>query len=167
LVGAELSGVFRLAKPTVTAKTDDKGHYVFAEVPQGIHYVRAKAQGHMIEGASVNVTVGSPTISNFVLQSGNLTISGNVVGKKEQAPVDCEVYLRRKGIVVTNATIASSGDGKFIFDNLVPDIYQIGITSPGRVANGWQGKLEKSEIVNFELEEAHSSTVSCAESSML
>ena len=118
----------------------------------------------MIEGTSVNVIAGSTVVSNFMLKSGNLTISGNVVGKKEQAPVDCELYLMRKGIIVKRATIASAGDGRFIFDDLVPDTYEIGITSRTHVAKGWQGKLEKSETVNLELEEAPPpETPSCVE----
>jgi hypothetical protein len=161
LVGAELSGVFGPAEPFVTAKTDDKGHYVFAEVPRGSYYIRAKGQGRMTEGAPVNVTGGSTIVSNFMLMPGNLTIRGNVVSKKEQGPVECDIYLMRKGIVVTRATLAGSGDGRFIFDNLVPDIYEISITARGHITMSWQGKLEKSETVNFELEEARPDTPTC------
>ncbi len=45
-----------------------------------------------------------------------------------------------------------SGDGSYAFKDLVPDSYVIGTISVTHRASGWQGKLEKDEIVNFDLE---------------
>ena len=65
LVGAEVSGLFRLGKDAITSKSDEKGHYIFSEVPRGAYYVRAKAPGFMTEGADVNVTGGSKVCIQF------------------------------------------------------------------------------------------------------
>ena len=47
----------------------------------------------------------------------------------------------------------SSGDGAYELADLVPDTYEMTTSSPGRMAKGWFGKIEKSEVVNFELDE--------------
>jgi large repetitive protein len=151
IVGAEVSGMFRLAKPLVTTKTDEKGHYNFAEVPRGSYYIRAKASGFMTEGADVNVTGGSQIARNFQLKTANLSISGKVT-TKEGAAVDCEVYLMRRGIVVTRVNTVKGGDGKYAFPDLIPDNYEIGILAAGYIARGWTGKLEKAETVDFDLD---------------
>ncbi len=119
LVGAEVWSVFRLGKPEVTVKTDEKGHYNFSEIPRGVYFVRARANKHMIEGATVNVKGASAVVADITLKTAALSITGKVVRKKDGAAVDCQIYLMRKGIVVTTATTNSSGDGKFIFDNLI------------------------------------------------
>ena len=58
----------------------------------------------------------------------------------------------RKGVVVTKAQTLSSSDGRYTFSDLVPDIYEIGTSSPTHMGKGWRGKLEKDEVVDFELE---------------
>lgn len=160
LTGVELSGPLISGKPAMIT-TDDNGHYVFADVPQGIYFVRAIARGHMIETASVSVTRECVTVSNFVLRAGELSINGKVLDKKTQAPVDCEIYLKRRGIVVTRRSVMKSGNGTFVFDDLAADTYEIQVISQGHVTANWQEKLDKSETVNFELEEARPVTRSC------
>ncbi|MGA2874934.1 MAG: carboxypeptidase regulatory-like domain-containing protein [Nitrososphaerales archaeon] len=150
IVGAEVSGLFRLAKDALISKTDEKGHFVFAEVPRGAYYIRAKAQGFMTEGATVTVTGGSNIVSNFTLKPGNLSITGKVTNK-EGTPIESEIYLYRSGIVVTKLT-TTKGDGTFVFADLVSDRYEIGTLAAGYMGKGWFGKLEKSEVVNFELD---------------
>ncbi len=158
LAEAEVSGIFRLAKPPATTKTDDKGHYIFTEIPRGSYHVRANAQGCAIDGAIVNVNGGSPALINFTLRPGNLAISGEVLTKQGRAPLDSEIYLMRNGVVVARSN--KFGHGRFIFNNLVSDIYEIEVLSPGYVSRGWRGKLEKSETLDFELEAE--STTSCS-----
>ena len=152
LVGAEVSGLFRLGKDVMIAKSDENGHFIFTEIPRGSYYVRAKAQGFMTEGLSINVIGGSTSLTNFTLKPGSLMISGRVTDKAGK-PIDCEIFLLRKGIVVTRANTSGSSDGTFSFNDLVPDIYEMGTSSPGHMPKGWFGKLEKSEVVNFELED--------------
>ena len=82
LAGAEVSGLFRLGKEALVARSDENGHYFFADVPRGSYYVRARALGHMIEGATVNVIGGSTTQTNFTLQPASLSISGKVVSNE-------------------------------------------------------------------------------------
>ncbi|MGA2876862.1 MAG: carboxypeptidase-like regulatory domain-containing protein [Nitrososphaerales archaeon] len=153
LVGAAVSGIFRLGKPEVTVKTDEKGHYIFSEIPRGVYFFRARADGHMIEGATVNVKGASTIVADIILKPAALSITGKVLRKKDGAPVDCQIYLMRKGMVVTTATTTSSGDGKFIFDNLIPDLYEVTTMSPGYGPRVWRENIQKSESVNFELEE--------------
>ena len=151
IVGGEVSGMFRLAKPPVTTKSDEKGHYNFTDVPRGSYYIRARAQGFMTEGADVSVTGGSQIVKNFQLKIANLSISGKVT-TKEGAAVDCEVYLMRRGIVVTRVNTVKGSDGRYAFPDLIPDNYEIGVLAPGYIARGWTGKLEKAETVDFDLE---------------
>jgi Carboxypeptidase regulatory-like domain len=152
LVGAEVWSVFRLAKPAESTKTDVKGHYVFEEIPPGSYYVRAKAEGHMIEGATVNVVGGSTIAANFKLNSGGLTISGIVVSKKDGAGVECQIYLLRKGTVVTTTKTSISEGGKYIFENLIPDKYEMSLVPADYSPKYWFGDVQKPEVVNFELE---------------
>lgn len=105
----------------------------------------------MTEGANITVTGGSNVVSNFTLKSGNLSITGKVVSKDGNA-IDSEVYLYRNGIVVTTRKTSKTGDGTFAFTDLVSDRYEIGVIASEYVGNGWAGKLEKPEVVNFELE---------------
>lgn len=151
LVGVEISGLFRLRKDAITSKTDEKGHYIFCDVPRGAYYIRARAHGFMMEGANVNVTGGSASVSNFILRPGNLTITGRVASK-EGAAIDCEIYLLRNGIIVTRTRTTKDSDGKFAFTDLVPDRYEVGTISPEYIGKGWVGRIEKSEVVNFELD---------------
>ncbi|MDG6907613.1 MAG: carboxypeptidase regulatory-like domain-containing protein [Nitrososphaerota archaeon] len=151
LVGAEVSGMFRLGKEAITTKTDEKGDYIFQDIPRGVYYIRAKAQGFMTEGADVNITAGGNIESNFKLKAANLSISG-IVTAKEGTVVDGELYLMRKGVIVTRTNISKGSVGKYSFPDLVPDYYEIGIIAPGYFANGWGGKVEKPEVVNFKLE---------------
>lgn len=154
LVGAEVWSLFRLGKPAISTKTDENGHYLFEDILRGSYYVRAKADGHMIEGVTINVTGGSTAVTNFKLASGALSVSGHVVSKKDGKGIDCLVYLMRKGIVVTTTQTTVSGEGKFAFENLTPDIYEISTVAAGYQARGWRAEVQKSEVVNFELEEA-------------
>lgn len=151
LIGAEVSGLFRLSNPPEIATTDEKGRFTFKDIPRGSYFVRAKAIGHMIDGVSVNVIGGSTVVADFKLKSGSLTITGNVLSK-QGAPLGCELLLMRKGIVVTRAYTTEAGYGKFRFENLVPDVYEIGTLAAGYISKGWHGKLEESAVVNFELE---------------
>jgi hypothetical protein len=153
LAEVEVSGLFRLAKPATTVKTDEKGQYLIPDVPSGNYYVRAKAQGHMIEGASVSIAGGSTVITNFTLKSANLSITGKIVSKKDGAPLDSEIYLMRKGIVVTKLRTTSADGGKFSFENLLPEIYEINVVCPGHIGKTWRQKLEQSQVLDFELEE--------------
>jgi hypothetical protein len=152
LAGAEVYSLFRLGKDAITAKTDEKGHYIFTDIPRGNYFVRAKAKGYMTEGISVNVTGGSTALTNFTLKPASLSITGRVVNKAG-APVDCEIYLLRKGIVVTKVKTASTGDGTFEIADLVPDTYEMTTSAAGLMPKAWFGKLEKSEVINFELDE--------------
>ena len=100
LVEAEVYGLFKHEKDATTVKTDEKGHYIFVDIPPGSDFVRAKAKGYMTEGISVNVTGGNTALANFALKQATLSITGKVVNKA-RAPVDCEIHLLRKGVVVT------------------------------------------------------------------
>ncbi|HMK84208.1 MAG TPA: carboxypeptidase-like regulatory domain-containing protein [Candidatus Bathyarchaeia archaeon] len=151
LGGAEVSGLFRPAREAIVTKSDEKGRYMFANVPRGTYYVRAKAQGYMLEGVTVNVTAGGTFPANFALKPGALSISGRVLGK-EGTPLDCEMYLMRKGVVVMKGGTSSSVDGQYAFTDLIPDTYEIIISSPGHMGGHWVGELKKAEMVNFELE---------------
>ena len=50
----------------------------------------------------------------------------------------------RQGVVVTTVKTTSSGDGKFVFDGLIPDTYEMSTLCIGYTAEGWRG--ESSEI---------------------
>lgn len=151
IVGAVISGIYSPSKPPEVL-TDQTGHFSFAEVPSGSYYVRAVARGHMVEGISVVVKGGEKVQANFIVKSGNLSVSGHVLTQKDHLPADCQIYLRRNGLVVTSVKTTASGDGKYSFENLVPDVYDIGIVSAGYAPKGWSGKVETSETVDFELE---------------
>ena len=151
LSDAEISGIFRPTKEATVVKTDERGHYIMTEVPRGVYFIRAKARGHMTEGAKIDVVGGISTRTNFTLSLASLSITGKVLSK-EGSPIDCEIFLTRKGVVVARTKTTSSGNGEYAFNDLVPDFYEIGTTSSGHTPKGWLGKLEKSEIVNFELE---------------
>src|SRR5208283_4960326 len=151
LVEAEVYSLFRLGKDAITAKTDEKGHYIFTDIPRGNYFVRAKAKGYMTEGKSVSVTGGNIALTNFALKQATLSISGKV-SNKDGAPIDCEIFLLRKGIVVTKVKTTESGDGTFEFPDLVPDNYEITTSSAGLMPKAWFGKLEKSEVINFQLD---------------
>ncbi len=153
LIGADVWGLFRVGKPEISTKTDEKGRYIFDEVPQGTYFARAKADGRMIEGATVTVPGRGTAMADFKLNSGSLTITGKVVSMNEGTGIDCEIYLMRKGVVVTTATTSSSGYGKFIFDDLTPDIYEIITVPVGYTPKRWSGDIKKSESVIFELEQ--------------
>lgn len=158
LADAEVSGLFRLAKPATIIKTDEKGHYVIPDVPRGNYYVRAKSQGHMIEGASVNVTGGSTIRTNFTLRTANLSIKGKVVSKKDGTSLNSEIYLMRKGLVVAKLNTSSSSEGKFAFEDLVPDLYEITVVCPGHIGKSWREKIQDSVVLNFELDDQPAQT---------
>ena len=42
------------------------------------------------------------SVSNFILKTASLSITGKVTNNKGVA-IDCEIYLMRRGIVVTRA----------------------------------------------------------------
>lgn len=160
LVGAEISGLFRLGK-SETSKTDENGHYIFNEVPRGVYYIRARAQGFMTEGADVNATGGNTALSNFTLKAASLSITGKVLSKEGTA-IDSDIYLMRKGIVVTKVKTITTSGGSFAFTDLIPDNYEIEVLCSGYDGKGWSGKLEKSEVVNFVVEKTKASTKSSA-----
>jgi len=151
LAGVEISSLFRVGKDVMTAKTNEQGHYFFTDIPQGNYYVRAKVQGYMIEGAFIEVTGGKNAVTSFTLKPGSLSLMGRVVNKAG-SPVDCEIQLWRKGSVIARVKTLSSGDGAFAFTDLIPEVYEVVTSSPGMLPKHWFGKLEKSEMVNFELE---------------
>jgi hypothetical protein len=153
LVGATISGLFRLGKPDVITQTDRNGHYYFGDILRGSYYLRAKAKGYMIQGVSVDVA-GNKAVADFGLKSASLSISGIVLSKKEKTAVDCQIYLMRDGIVVTTAITSQSGNGKFSFDDLVPGTYEMSTLANGYSGQGIRVELQKSETVSFELEKA-------------
>jgi hypothetical protein len=149
---AEVSGIFDLAKPAVTVKTDEKGHYIFDKIPAGSYRIRAKAMGFSIDGAMANVAAGSATSINFTMRCGNLAVSGNVVSKNGRTPLDSEICLMRNGTMVSKIRSMSSTGGEFKFSDLLPDVYEMEVLSAGYKSKSWHGRLEKSEILDFELE---------------
>ena len=152
LVGAEVSGALKSGKPSETMKTDERGHYVFSGISSGSYYLRAKAAGHMIEGAQASIIGGGTALVNFVLKTGSLSITGEVLTQKDHKPADCQISLMRNGVVVTTTYTKASGDGEYTFENLVPDLYEIGVVSTGYSCKGWRGRIERNEVLDFQLE---------------
>ena len=150
IIGAEVSGLFRLTKPIVISKTDDEGHYIFYDIPPGSYRIRANSPGYMTDGTMINVTGGSTTaLVNFTLGSGHLSLSGNVRNKQQMMLLDSEICLMRNGTVVSRA---KSVNGKFMFNDLVSDTYEMEVLSNGYTSRSWKGYVEKSETLDFELE---------------
>lgn len=151
IADAEVSGVFKLAKPPITQKTDSIGHYIFNNIPVGNYLVRVNATGYTMDGAKATVEGAKTALIDFKLSSGNLAIDGKVTGKQGGIPINSEICLLRNGVLV-GKQVARSEDGRFIFNRLVPDVYEVEVISQGYTSKGWRGRLEKSEEVNFELE---------------
>lgn len=107
----------------------------------------------MIEGATISVVGGNTETANFKLVSGALSISGQVVSKKDGKGVECVIYLKKDGTVVTSVQTTVSGEGKFIFENLTPATYEMLTVAAGYQTRGWRGDVQKSEVVSFEEEE--------------
>ena len=149
--GAKVWGVISSLEPT-TVEADEKGHYSFKDVPAGEHFIRAKAPGFMAEGVSVRVTGGKTTAQDFRLKAAALSIKGRVVDM-EGRPVDAELYLLRRGIVVLRVK-NSPEDGSYAFPDLLPDLYEITVVAGGYNPRGWHGRLEKDEVVELRLEKA-------------
>ena len=157
LPGAEVSSLFRLGRESLTAKTDEKGYYVFHEIPRGSYFVRAKAKGFMSDGQTVNVIEGKSAVADYKLKSGNLSISGKVVNN-DGGKVECELHLLKMGIIVTRVKLTTEGSEGYVFSDLVSGDYEIGVLAPGYNGKGWRGKLEKNEVVDFVLEHLEENT---------
>jgi hypothetical protein len=146
---AKVWGTLTSLQPT-TVETDEKGHFVLTGAPAGEHYIRAKADGYMSEGASVHV-LGSRTVDcDFALKAGAISLTGVVLDTGGK-PVEADLYLLRKGVVVLRIR-SSASDGKYVFPDLLPGVYEISMVSLGYVPKGWSGRLNKDGVVNFELE---------------
>ena len=159
LAEAEVSGIFRLRKPQMVAKTDREGHYSFEGIPVGEYRIRAAAKGYGVDGSIVQVRDGVPTRADFALRPGNLVLGGTVVGKESGIALQAEACLMRNGIVV-GKFYSKCEDGKFNFANLVPDDYELEVHSEGHAPQRWRGRLDRSESVLFELEDEHN--MSCS-----
>ena len=136
----------------VSVKTDSNGHYVIPNVPPGGHYLKARVDGYIIAQSIVKVIGAGTAVSNFKLSSGSLSISGKVQSKQSGAAIECKIYLMKSGVLAATGQ-TKSGDGKFAFDNLTPDHYEITVDSPGHASKAWWGEIKKSEVVNFSLDE--------------
>ena len=148
LKGALVWGVLSSLEPT-TVETDDKGHYVLTDAPAGEHYIRARANGFMTEGQTAHVSGAKSASCDFKLVPGSHSINGKVVNV-EGKPVSAELYLMKSGIVVMRKK--TEPDGSYSFPSLVPGIYEITLVAGGYNPKGWHGKLEKDEVVEFQLE---------------
>jgi hypothetical protein len=147
---AKVWGTLATLEP-VTVETNEKGHYEFAGAPAGEHYIRAKADGYMTEGVSVRVSGSKTSECDFALKAGAISLSGSVLGPRGE-PVVADLYLMRKGVVVLRVHTSPS-DGRYVFPDLIPGVYEIAMVSPGYSPQGWSGRLKKDGVADFKLTE--------------
>ncbi len=150
IAGARVYGYFHASGTMEFVDTDEKGHYRFDGITPGGHFIRASAPGFMTEGKSIEVIGGKPSACTFSLKKGSISLDGKVEDASGSG-VDSEIYLLKGGIVVVKMN-TKQGDGKFLFRDLLPGVYELTIVAPGYAPTGWRGELDGDKSLEFKLE---------------
>ena len=150
IAGARVYGYFHASGTMEFVDTDEKGHYRFEGITPGGHFIRASAPGFMTEGKSIEVVGSKPSTCIFSLRKGSITLGGRVEDGGSTG-VDSEIYLLRAGIVVMKLNTKKE-DGKFLFRDLLPGVYELTIVAPGYAPAGWRGELDGDKSLEFKLE---------------
>lgn len=142
-------GIKGSSTPLQTTITDDKGHFVFAELPAGTFQLRISVPGFSFYNRAIHVTdgerlgllaiplavapivkcepgpLGSPTISSQSINSGGAELYGSVVGMSGWFVPQVQVSLSPIARNSQPTTIVTGPDSSFSFTGIAPGIYTL------------------------------------------